>query len=215
MVAVAHALASITYALLTAPAMARWCQVENVKSDIYNNYSYAGPWRLDGCTTLSLDHGYCGEIDCPWRVQFDDEDIIELADQLHGNSQLTALSISSNKLTDESAVALAEALRNNQVLSDLNLQGNKITDKGAIALAEVLEHNAYCLSLNLGHNQLTNEAGQVLLNVLKSKESALETLYLDNNKISEDILDEAAEASKAAFRPPAGHNAALPEKSEL
>jgi Leucine-rich repeat (LRR) protein len=206
---------ALLLALAIAPAAARWCQVENVKSDIYNNYSYAGPWRLDGCTTLALDHGYCAEVDCPWRIKFDNEAIIELADQLHGNSQLTALSISSNKLTDESAVALAEALRNNQVLSDINLQGNQIGDQGALALAEVLETNTYCTVLNLEFNLLTDEAGQALLSVLKSNQSALEMLYLANNKISEDIVDEAAEESKAALRPPADHRTAALPKSEL
>lgn len=196
--------------LLVAPAAARWCQVENVKSDVHGNYSFAGEWRLDGCTTLSLDHGYCAEADCPWRVKFSDEAIIELADRLHGNSALTALSISSNQLTDESAVALAEALRNNQVLSDLNLQGNQISDQGALALAEVLETNAYVTLLNLEHNLLTDEGGQSLLSVLKSNASALEMLYIANNKISEDIVDEATEESKTAFRPPPGNTAALP-----
>merc|ERR1711865_102399 len=99
---------------------------------------YSGPWRLDGCTTLSLDHGMCAETDCPWRRKYEDEDIIELADRLHGNSALTAPSISSNMLTDESLIALAEALRNNDVLTEINLQGNQIGDQGALALAEVL-----------------------------------------------------------------------------
>ena len=38
-----------------------------------------------------------------------DEAIVELADQLHGNSALTALSLSSNKMTDEGAIAIAGA----------------------------------------------------------------------------------------------------------
>ena len=39
--------------LLLSPAAARWCQVENVKADVHGNYSFAGTWRIDGCTTLS------------------------------------------------------------------------------------------------------------------------------------------------------------------
>ena len=81
-------------AALIGGADARWCQVENVKADVHGNFTYAGAWRLDGCTTLALDHGYCAESDCPWRVKFGDEEIIDLADQLHGNSALTALSLS-------------------------------------------------------------------------------------------------------------------------
>ena len=204
---------------LSAPsgAAARWCQVENVKADIHGNYSFAGQWRLDGCTTLALDHGYCAEADCPWRVKFDDDAIVELADHLHGNSALTALSLSSNKVTDEGAIALAEALRNNEVLSDINLLGNLIGDKGALALAEVLADNAYCTSLNLEHNRLTDEGGQALLEVLKSNTSALETLYLGSNKVSVDIVVEAEEANRLAMRPPDDHPAAasLPGRDEL
>lgn len=204
-------------ALLVAPAAARWCQVENVKADVHGNYSYAGQWRLDGCTTLSLDHGYCAEADCPWRVKFGDEAIVELADQLHGNSALTALSLSSNKMTDEGAIAIAEALRNNEVLSDLNFAGNQIGDQGAFALAEVLEQNAHCTVLNLEYNQLTDEGGRMLLSVLKSNTSALETLYLGNNKVSADLVLDAEEASREAFKPPEGHGsqAQLPERDEL
>ena len=187
---------------LLVPAVARWCQVENVKADVYGNFSYAGPWRIDGCTTLSLDHGYCAEMDCPWRIKFNDEEIIELADKLHGNGALTALSLGSNKVTDEGTTAIAEALRENEVLNDLNLAGNEVGDQGALALAEVLAKNAAFTTLNLEHNQITDEGGRALLELLKSNESALETLHMGNNKISADIVAEAEDQNQAAFRPP-------------
>lgn len=204
-------------AALPACVSARWCQVENVKADIHGNYTYAGQWRLEGCTTLALDHGYCAEADCPWRVKFDDDAIVELADHLHGNSALTALSISSNKVTDEGVIAIAEALRNNEVLSDLNLLGNLIGDKGAIALAEVLAENAFCTSVNLEHNRLTDAGARALLDVLKSDASALETLYLGSNRVSAELVVEAEEASRLAMQPPDDHPAAsaLPARDEL
>ena len=191
--------------LLVASASARWCQVENVKSDVHGNYSYAGAWRIDGCTTLSLDHGYCAEADCPWRVKFGDEEIIELADKLHGNTALTALSLGSNKISDEGTTAIAEALRENDVLTDLNMAGNLISDQGAHALAEVLAANAVLTNLNLEHNRITDKGGRVLLELLKGNESALDTLHIGNNKISADVVAEAEDANQAAFRPPAGH----------
>ena len=199
--------------LLVAPVAARWCQVENVKSDIHGNYSYAGPWRLDGCTTLALDHGYCAEVDCPWRVKFGDEDVVELADKLHGNTALTALSINSNEVSDEGVTALAEALRDNEVLIDLNLAGNNVGDQGAFALAEALATNAVFTNLNLEYNRLTNEGARVLVDLLKSNTSALDTLHIGNNKVSADIVKEVEEANLEAFRPPAGN--ALPEKDEM
>jgi hypothetical protein len=191
-----------TWLALAMPVASRWCQVENVKADVYQNYSFAGPWHIDGCTTLSLDHGYCAELDCPWRIKFEDEAIVELADQLHGNSALTALSLASNKMSNEGVLALAEALRDNEMLNDLNLAGNEISDQGALALADVLASNAVCTTLNLEHNQITDEGGRALLELLKSNESALETLHIGNNQISADIVAEAEDQNQAAFRPP-------------
>jgi len=49
-----------------------------------------------------------------------------------------------------------------------------------------------------------------LLSVLKSNASALEMLYMANNNVSEDLIDEAAEESKAAFQPPASASNMLP-----
>jgi len=192
--------------LLLSPAAARWCQVENVKADVHGNYSFAGTWRIDGCTTLSLDHGYCGDTDCPWRVKFGDEEIIELADKLHGNTALTALSIGSNEMTDESTIALAEALRDNEVLNDLNLGGNKIGDQGAFLLAEVLSKNPVLTTLNLEHNLISDDGGRALVRVLKSNESALEVLHIGNNKCSDELVAEAEDESAAAFKDPNSGN---------
>ena len=105
-----------TLATLNASVLSRWCQVENVKADVHGNYTFAGPWRIDGCTTLSLDHGMCADSDCPWRIKFTDEEIVNLADELHGNTLLTALSLSSNAIMDQGAIALSEAFHDNQVL---------------------------------------------------------------------------------------------------
>ena len=192
-------------AALLTPGAARWCQVENVKSDIHGNYSYMGAWRIDGCSTLSLDHGYCGDVDCPWRVKFTDEAIIQLADTLHGNTALTALSIGSNEISDEGVIAIAEALRDNEVLIELTLSGNMIGNAGVAALADALKANPVLTNLNIEYNQLTDEGARALLNLLKSDESALETLHIDNNKISAELLAAVVEQNQVAFRPPEGH----------
>ena len=187
---------------LAAP---RWCQVENVKADVKGDYSFTGAWRLDSCTTLQLDHGKCAEHDCPYRVKFGDEEIIELADALHGNSVLTALSLSANKLTDESVKALAEALRENEALTELNLQANDIGDGGALALAEVLEQNPTFTVLNLQQNNIGDAGGRALLEVLKSNTSALETLHLGGNKMVSDLAALAQEVTERNRLPPPAH----------
>ena len=201
--------------LMIVPAAARWCQIENVKADIHGNYSYAGPWRVDGCTTLSLDHGYCAESDCPWRVKLTDEAIIELADKLHGNSALTALSIAANKISDEGCMAIAEALRDNEVLTDLNLSGNQIGDQGGLALADVLKTNSVLTNVNLEYNRISDESARVLVDQLKSAESALDALNLGNNKVSPDILAECEDANQLAYKPPARGTPALSGKDEM
>ena len=68
--------------VLVAPASAMWCQLETVKADYNKDFSFIGPWKLDTCTTLTLDHGKCTAADCPSRVKIEDADIIELAEAL-------------------------------------------------------------------------------------------------------------------------------------
>ena len=195
---------AVAIAALAAPAATSWCQVENVKADVHGNHTYAGQWRIDGCTTLTLDHGYCSEEDCPWRIKFGDEDIIELAHQLHGNTGLTALSIAANKITDESAIAIAESLKDHQAITDLNLHANQIGDPGALALADSLANNEILLTINIGANQLTDEGALALLSVLKSNVSALETLNVAGNmQVSEAVIRNIENENRMAFTPPA------------
>lgn len=185
--------------------VARWCQVENVKADTEGDFTFKGQWRLDGCTTLSLDHGMCAEQDCPWRNMFEDEMIIQLADALHGNGVLTALSASSNKLTSESVKALAESLRDNEVLTDLNLAHNEIDDNGVVALAEVLSNNPSLTTINLAGNDVSEIGMRALLDVSKSDESALETIVLEGNpKLTQSHLEEVEQQNRFAFTPPEG-----------
>ena len=142
---------------------------------------------------LELDHGKCDEEDCPHRIGLVDEEIIELADALHGNTVLTAMSLAANKITDESTKALAEALRDNEALNELNLMGNQIGDEGAIALAEVFQTNLHFTTLNIESNQIGDEGGKAILDLLKSNMSALEVVYIDNNDMARWIVEEVAE----------------------
>jgi hypothetical protein len=187
---------------LAASSFSRWCQVENVKADVHGNYTFAGPWRVDGCTTLSLDHGMCVDADCPRRIKFTDEEIIGLADELHGNTELSALSISSNAIKDQGAIALAEFIHGNQVLNEVNLQGNLISDEGALALAKAISSDCAVTVLNMQYNQLTDAGGEALMEVLKSNETSLDELFLEHNQISEELVAEAIVQNQRAFMAP-------------
>lgn len=198
-------LAALGLAAALPLTASKWCQLETVKSDPDNDFSFSGPWRLDGCTVLELDHGKCDEEDCPHRTALIDDEIIELADALHGNTMLDAISLSANKVTDESAKALAEALRDNEALKELNLMGNEIGDEGAIALAEVWQTNQVFTTLNIEFNQIGDEGGKALLDVHRSNTSALEIVYIENNDMSQWLYEEVKKENR--------YNTDIPEEA--
>ena len=188
--------------VLVAPASAMWCHLETVKADYNKDFSFIGPWKLDTCTTLTLDHGKCTAADCPSRVKIEDADIIELAEALQGNKILNVLSIASNLITDEGAKAIAEALLENEALIELSLQGNQITDEGAIAIAGAVQANPMLSVLNLEHNQIGDEGGRALLDALKSNASALDQLHIGNNPMDTSIVRRANTENEGNIRPP-------------
>lgn len=186
----------LALAALLPCVVTRWCQLETVKTDPDRDFTFAGPWRLEGCTTLELDHGKCDEDDCPHRIGLVDEEIIELADALHGNTILTALSLAANKITDDSAKALAEALRDNEALNELNLANNQIGDDGAVALAEVFATNQVLTQLNIEYNQLGDEGGRAILDLHRSNMSAMEIVYIEGNDMAPWIVEEVKKENR-------------------
>merc|ERR1711871_537206 len=108
----------------------------------------------------------------------------------------------ANNLTDESAIAMSEAMRMNSQLLELNMADNYITDVGAMALADVLRYNTNFHNINLNGNQITEEGAQELFEVLKDDDNALDTLYLFNNNVSNDLLSDIVQEMKRQMTPP-------------
>jgi Leucine-rich repeat (LRR) protein len=128
-----------------------------------------------------------------------DNDAVDIARALAGNTTLQTIDLTNNRIGDEGAIALAgnttlqtldltnnrigyegaRALADNKTLQTLNLDSNEIGDEGAIALAG----NTTLQTLNLSDNKIGDEGARVLAN-----NTTLQTLNLAYNKIGEIAL---------------------------
>jgi hypothetical protein len=78
----------------------------------------------------------------------------QLAQGLHGNTQLKRLTLSKLNLTDQSVILIAEALKINKTLVFLDVSNNKFGNTGLIALAEALKDNNTIIELSvIGQSQ--------------------------------------------------------------
>jgi Ran GTPase-activating protein (RanGAP) involved in mRNA processing and transport len=117
-----------------------------------------------------------------------DQDVAVLADAwAAGNSSVTLLDLSLNKITDVGAKALAAALAANTVtnLQTLILDSNSISDEGAAAIVSALPPST--TRLDLSGNLLSDLTVSLILNLLQKNERCfLRTLELrDNPKITD------------------------------
>ena len=117
-----------------------------------------------------------------------DQDIALLADTWSaGNSSVTLLDLSLNKLTDTGAKALADALRSNTVsnLHTLILDSNQISDEGAAAILSALPPSV--TRLDLSGNLLSDLTVSLLIDLLQnSGRCFLSCIELrDNPKITD------------------------------
>ncbi|KAJ8707373.1 hypothetical protein PYW08_010625 [Mythimna loreyi] len=91
---------------------------------------------------ILLTHGKLKHLSLA-RCTINDRVVKTITDQLKEPSPaakvLSALNLSSNKITDIGAKHLAEVLRTNRQLCYLNLAGNMITDKGGVSILDTLQ----------------------------------------------------------------------------
>lgn len=165
----------------------------------------------------------CSQVDLGLR-DLDSEKAKELAVALEGNSSVTTLHLSYNRLGNEGVTALAQVLRGSLVQT-LHLVNNYIGDEGARALASALRNGhltelwlfkndigpegAAALAASLPDSEITQllfssnrigeEGGRALLEAVSS--SALSELDLSDNSCSGELLGQikaVLEAQKAA-----------------
>ena len=135
------------------------------------------------------------------RVDWGDDEVVQLAEVLPLCTSATLLDLRTNKISDRGAKALAAAFAEGAMpkLEQLYLKNNQIGDKGAVALAEAVGKGALpeLKVLNLKGNQIGDEGAKALAEAVgKGALPKLKTLNLSDNKLSQAAKD-AWEAVKA------------------
>lgn len=96
----------------------------------------------------------------------------------------------------QSVLALSKALVRNTVVKSLSLAGNQLQDVGVKMLAQGLLENQTLRDLRLTNNRITDEAMDSLVALIRKNE--LNTLYIDQNYMTDVIASKIAEALPAA-----------------
>jgi Ran GTPase-activating protein (RanGAP) involved in mRNA processing and transport len=110
------------------------------------------------------------------------------------NKQCTRLRLSDNKITSQGVSVLAEALHDNTILEGLYIFNNHVADKGVYSLAQVLSENKSALqTLSIGWNEITDEGANYLAEMLKTNTTLIE-LWLPWNRISDQGVQLLAKA---------------------
>ncbi|CAF0913181.1 unnamed protein product [Adineta steineri] len=115
------------------------------------------------------------------------EGIFLLAEALQSNTTLLTLDLRGNNILDEGVYALTNALSTaNTTLKLLNFSDNNTTDQGAEYFARMLETNETLTHLWLDTNQIGDQGIQMLADTLMHRNTSLEQLYLNDNKLVTD-----------------------------
>ena len=137
-----------------------------------------------------------------------DDDVVELAKALKGNTTLTELSLNNNNIDDDGASALADALKGNNTLEYLDLSENNIGDDGASALADALQINNTLEYLDLTENNIGDDGANDLADALKGNNTLI-WLDLNNN----NIVDTGVSALRPTFVAPSYRFASVEPES--
>jgi hypothetical protein len=119
------------------------------------------------------------------RQSLTDQDMPIVVQQAVIDKQCTRLRLSDNKITAQGVAVLTEALHNNTILEGLYIFNNHMADKGVYLLTQVLSENKSALkTLSLGWNDITDEGANYLAEMLKTNRTLIE-LWLPWNRISD------------------------------
>ncbi|KAM4013925.1 NACHT, LRR and PYD domains-containing protein 3-like [Anomaloglossus baeobatrachus] len=112
---------------------------------------------------------------------------IHLASVIRNNQSLKLLGLSGNDLYGPHFSDLMEALSSLDCrIEIIELADNSLPDTSCVQLASVLRNNQSLKILRLSSNKLSGPHFRVLLEALSSAVCRLETLYLLDNKLSEE-----------------------------
>ena len=146
-------------------------------------------WALSKITTLTVLHlsnnGMTEEV------------TPSLAAAIESNHSLTALKLSNNKLRTKGMQTISQSLRKLSSLQVLRIDDNQITKSAANDIASVILSNRCLKELYLDENDLQDGIIEIA-NALKNT-TAIQTLVLSDNNISENVADALADALKSMF----------------
>ena len=112
-----------------------------------------------------------------------------IAEVIHNNPFIECVKLGSNNLQNCGTTHIANALKCLYHLKALSLENNNIGFEAADDIAAVIASNTDLEILWLQDNELGSKGTQAICNALE-KVNALKGLAMDNNKITEDAIDE-------------------------
>ena len=115
---------------------------------------------------------------------------ISIAAVIASNLHFTSLILINSNLQSDDVIAIAQGLNYVSKLTVLNFQQNLITDEAANTLASVISQNTGLQKLCLGSNFL--KIGVKDIAKALAKISSLKMLDLNNNILSEEVVDDLA-----------------------
>jgi hypothetical protein len=93
-----------------------------------------------------------------------------------------------------------------QSLSHVPLVANALGDKGATRIAEILKDNRTISAISLQNNDITDAGAMALAEALEKRTARLETLLLDDNKISDEGACKLVSCSHEIYQLGLGYN---------
>ena len=142
------------------------------------------------CTVTSLSLGSCSMAD---------ECVVTIAESLP-STNVTKLSLYSNKITDAGVASLSQALQTSAFqVTTLNLSENQITDAGVASLSQALQTAACQVTiLNLSENQITDAGVASLCQALQTAACQVTELDLSENQITDAGMASLSQALQTA-----------------
>ena len=142
------------------------------------------------CTVTSLGLGSCSMAD---------ECVVTIAESLP-STNVTTLSLHSNKTTDAGVASLSQALQTAECqVTTLSLHENQITDAGVASLSQALQ-TAACqvTTLDLSESQITDAGVAILSQALQTAACQVTTLDLSENQITDAGVASLSQALQTA-----------------
>lgn len=100
----------------------------------------------------------------------DDSGIVEIAEILKSNPNITSLGLQSNSFGAKGAIAIAEALKLNHKLTELSLAFNNFGNEGAIAIEKALHTNKTLSMCWLAMSPMSSEIHEKIEKELDSRQ---------------------------------------------